>query len=120
MESTFDLFFFFQAEDGIRDYKVTGVQTCALPISDQVSEVMRRAFNLLRMGRPGPVMVEIPADVATAEAGDVALAYRPVTATCSAGNPRAIAAAAAVLAGSPRPLIHAGPGGLYARATAEH
>src|SRR5256885_14976132 len=28
--------FFFQAEDGIRDYKVTGVQTCALPISLQV------------------------------------------------------------------------------------
>src|SRR5215467_5882114 len=27
-------FFFFQAEDGIRDYKVTGVQTCALPICD--------------------------------------------------------------------------------------
>src|SRR5256885_12923564 len=27
------LIFFFQAEDGIRDYKVTGVQTCALPIS---------------------------------------------------------------------------------------
>src|SRR6266446_1539677 len=29
----FGFFFFFQAEDGIRDYKVTGVQTCALPIS---------------------------------------------------------------------------------------
>src|ERR1039457_737707 len=28
-------FFFFQAEDGIRDYKVTGVQTCALPIYHQ-------------------------------------------------------------------------------------
>src|SRR5205807_5830810 len=27
--------FFFQAEDGIRDYKVTGVQTCALPISER-------------------------------------------------------------------------------------
>src|SRR5438067_7680860 len=27
------LFFFFQAEDGIRDRNVTGVQTCALPIS---------------------------------------------------------------------------------------
>ena len=26
------IFFFFQAEDGIRDYDVTGVQTCALPI----------------------------------------------------------------------------------------
>src|SRR5690606_39901957 len=27
-----DVFFFFQAEDGIRDFHVTGVQTCALPI----------------------------------------------------------------------------------------
>src|SRR5207245_7673830 len=30
--SAFALFFFFQAEDGIRDATVTGVQTCALPI----------------------------------------------------------------------------------------
>src|SRR5437868_4478635 len=30
---TFYFFFFFQAEDGIRDRNVTGVQTCALPIS---------------------------------------------------------------------------------------
>src|SRR5260370_23395903 len=29
----FFIFFFFQAEDGIRDSSVTGVQTCALPIS---------------------------------------------------------------------------------------
>src|SRR5437588_2286774 len=29
----FFFFFFFQAEDGIRDHCVTGVQTCALPIS---------------------------------------------------------------------------------------
>src|SRR5690606_39935589 len=29
----FLVFFFFQAEDGIRDFHVTGVQTCALPIS---------------------------------------------------------------------------------------
>src|SRR2546426_8848813 len=33
-----DMFFFFQAEDGIRDYKVTGVQTCALPISTSSSK----------------------------------------------------------------------------------
>src|SRR5688500_20399352 len=31
--------FFFQAEDGIRDYKVTGVQTCALPIYDEPGRV---------------------------------------------------------------------------------
>src|SRR2546430_16125664 len=33
------LFFFFQAEDGIRDLTVTGVQTCALPIYDLTFEL---------------------------------------------------------------------------------
>src|SRR5437867_11571779 len=33
LESSTVIFFFFQAEDGIRDRTVTGVQTCALPIS---------------------------------------------------------------------------------------
>src|SRR5256885_9837494 len=37
-------FFFFQAEDGIRDYKVTGVQTCALPISEHVHQRNRAAL----------------------------------------------------------------------------
>src|SRR5437867_3539326 len=34
------VFFFFQAEDGIRDRTVTGVQTCALPISRQLQDLM--------------------------------------------------------------------------------
>src|SRR5256885_6489628 len=47
-------FFFFQAEDGIRDYKVTGVQTCALPISGPEAGVLgdrpaRRLRALQRM-----------------------------------------------------------------------
>src|SRR5256885_12206854 len=36
-------FFVFQAEDGIRDYKVTGVQTCALPILHLVARVYDEA-----------------------------------------------------------------------------
>src|SRR5438034_7358988 len=35
------VFFFFQAEDGIRDHCVTGVQTCALPISRIVAGAKR-------------------------------------------------------------------------------
>src|SRR5690606_39332266 len=36
-------FFFFQAEDGIRDFHVTGVQTCALPIYAGTSAVPNRS-----------------------------------------------------------------------------
>src|SRR5437016_10984135 len=35
------LLFFFQAEDGIRDWSVTGVQTCALPISRYHAELLQ-------------------------------------------------------------------------------
>src|SRR5256886_13794006 len=50
------IFFFFQAEDGIRDLTVTGVQTCALPIL-----VARRAVDRLRhVDRPGRVRPEDP------------------------------------------------------------
>src|SRR5699024_11333048 len=38
--SLFFLFFFFQAEDGIRDRNVTGVQTCALPISQRLRDLL--------------------------------------------------------------------------------
>src|SRR5690606_40940341 len=37
--------FFFQAEDGIRDFHVTGVQTCALPISLEQLENAKTAFD---------------------------------------------------------------------------
>src|SRR5256885_12796366 len=39
--------FFFQAEDGIRDYKVTGVQTCALPISGTADDVKTWSVGVL-------------------------------------------------------------------------
>src|SRR5690606_40487329 len=43
----FLFFFFFQAEDGIRDFHVTGVQTCALPI---YGEVCHRDFEAMAAG----------------------------------------------------------------------
>src|SRR5690554_317100 len=47
----FLFFFFFQAEDGIRDADVTGVQTCALPISILRSNSHTGAVKMLRQGR---------------------------------------------------------------------
>src|SRR5690606_39676921 len=42
-----EAFFFFQAEDGIRDFHVTGVQTCALPIFPCVLGVVGQVGGLL-------------------------------------------------------------------------
>src|SRR5256886_7454790 len=52
-------FFFFQAEDGIRDLTVTGVQTCALPIS--------LVFFVMRAGQGDPALSAL-GDLATPEA----------------------------------------------------
>src|SRR5438128_9815988 len=56
------LFFFFQAEDGIRDATVTGVQTCALPISEPplIADLDRRKGPFGRQLQHGPLVeVEI-------------------------------------------------------------
>src|SRR2546421_4824656 len=49
-------FFFFQAEDGIRDLIVTGVQTCALPISELTGSA-RRSPHRGRPLRPLPAFL---------------------------------------------------------------
>ena len=86
--------------------------------ASRVPQIMRRAFNQLKTGRPGPVMVEIPEDVAQEELGS-AFEYQPVRATCSAGNPAEVDEAARALVEARCPVIHAGQGVLYAEATEE-
>src|SRR6266436_193732 len=53
--------FFFQAEDGIRDVAVTGVQTCALPISAAKRLGVERAYDDYRMmlDREKPLFVVV-------------------------------------------------------------
>src|SRR5437868_9929221 len=46
------LYFFFQAEDGIRYRNVTGVQTCALPIFDAAGQGLDRAGSQADPGDP--------------------------------------------------------------------
>src|SRR5699024_11727499 len=54
------LFFFFQAEDGIRDRNVTGVQTCALPICmvQRTASVVRFIRNT-HLGHLSPILTFI-------------------------------------------------------------
>ena len=85
-----------------------------------VTDVMRRAFALLKMGRPGPVMVEIPADVGDAEVPEGALeSYRPVRAAIAGPDARAVDEAAAALLSAENPVVYAGQGVMYADASDE-
>jgi thiamine pyrophosphate-dependent acetolactate synthase large subunit-like protein len=86
--------------------------------ADDVGAVLRRAFSRLKNGRPGPVVVELPADVAN-ERLSGALEYVSPSPAKSAGDPRAIEEAAALLVGAVRPVLLAGQGVLYAEATDE-
>src|SRR2546430_17421645 len=52
------LFFFFQAEDGIRDLTVTGVQTCALPICELVLGLKAHGHDVTVATRPSEIWVE--------------------------------------------------------------
>src|SRR2546427_855740 len=55
------LFFFFQAEDGIRDLTVTGVQTCALPISHRVRRPARHPADYQATAPAGVSASGVPA-----------------------------------------------------------
>src|SRR5256886_4368460 len=50
---SWEVFFFFQAEDGIRDLTVTGVQTCALPILGNCRCRWRRQYHQALFYQPG-------------------------------------------------------------------
>jgi acetolactate synthase-1/2/3 large subunit len=89
-----------------------------ITVGSAAPEAMRRAFSYLKMGRLGPVLVEIPTDIADEEfPGEIK--YNPVKRATSGANARDVAEAAKVLVQAKNPLIFAGQGVLYAEATAE-
>lgn len=87
-----------------------------LNMVERVPEMMRRAFTHLRTGRPSPVLLEIPSDVAQQELEEEAFDYVPVKPRRTAGDPADVREAAGALLAAKRPVIHAGQGVLYAEA----
>src|SRR3989475_12792905 len=88
-----ECFFFFQAEDGIRDLTVTGVQTCALPICarprPQVPATGKQLARAARAGRPGRLARGRRAPQARARA----LASHDRALRCGAARPPRLAVA---------------------------
>ena len=86
--------------------------------ADQVESIFRRAFVELRSGRPGPVMVEILGDAVSGDI-DGPLQYRSIEPIKMAPDSGAVAEAARLLVNAKCPLLWAGQGVKWARASAE-
>jgi thiamine pyrophosphate-dependent acetolactate synthase large subunit-like protein len=85
-----------------------------------INAAMRRAFNALRNGAGGPVVVELTADVCREEVPDDSLdKYSPPPAGRQAPDPAAVSAAADALLGAKNAVLWAGQGVLFAEATAD-
>jgi acetolactate synthase-1/2/3 large subunit len=88
--------------------------------AERIPQMMQNAFALLRNGRPGPVVLEVPIDLFT-EAVDPALAesYKSQRRSAPAADPREVAELVERLLGAAAPVILAGQGLLYAEAWEE-
>ena len=84
-----------------------------LIMPEMTADAIRRAFQAVRSGRPRPALVEIPADIASAEVED--FSYTPVKRLRSAPDPADVERAADMLVGAERPVIYAGQGVHYAK-----
>jgi thiamine pyrophosphate-dependent acetolactate synthase large subunit-like protein len=84
---------------------------------ERLPEFMRRAFTMLRSGRPGPVVIAIPD--ADAQYDETADPYIPVKGWKSVPDPADVTSAVDLLLQAKDPLIYAGEGVIYAGASAE-
>ena len=84
---------------------------------ERLPTFMRRAFTMLRTGRPGPVVLAIPDAYGVYD--DAEDPYLPVEGWKSVPNPVDVSAAVDLLLKSKDPLIYAGEGVIYAGASAE-
>ena len=84
---------------------------------ERVPEFMRRAFTMLRAGRPGPVILAVPD--ATAQYDESTDPYIPVKGWKAAPDPADVETAVQLLLKAQNPLVYAGEGVIYADATDE-
>ena len=84
---------------------------------ERLPEFMRRAFTMLRSGRPGPVVIAIPDP--NLQYDDTADPYIPVKGSKSMPDPADVSGAIDLLLKAENPLIYAGEGVIYAGASDE-
>ena len=87
-----------------------------IELPEEIPNALRRAFSQLRLGRPSPVLLELPGDILRGDAPADPFPYAPVQPRRAEGDPQDIREAARLLLAAKSPIIHAGQGVLYAEA----
>ncbi|MFJ4186555.1 glyoxylate carboligase [Kitasatospora sp. NPDC089509] len=108
------------------DFQAVDIASIAKPVTKaattvleaaQVPGVFQQAFHLMRSGRPGPVLIDLPIDVQLTEIDFDPEAYQPLPVYKPTANRIQIEKAIALLQASERPLIVAGGGVINADAS---
>lgn len=108
------------------DFQAVDIESIAKPVTKWavtvrepalVPRVFQQAFHLMRSGRPGPVLIDLPLDVQLAEIEFDDETYEPLPVYRPAASRRQIEKAMAMLAEAERPLIVAGGGIINADAS---
>ncbi len=110
------------------DFQAVDIETIAKPLTKmamtvleaaQVPGAFQKAFQLMREGRPGPVLIDLPIDVQQTEIEFDIDAYEPLPVAKPAASRRQAEKAIDMLTASERPLIVAGGGIINAGASAQ-
>lgn len=108
------------------DFQAVDIASIAAPVAKwattvmepgQVPYVFQKAFQLMRSGRPGPVLIDLPFDVQMAEIEFDIDAYEPLPVVKPQASRKQVEKALAMLNASERPLIVAGGGIINADAS---
>ena len=99
--------------DAVPNYRAITKWAGHIATPDVTLDRVRRAFTLLRNGKSGPVLLQLPMDVGDREFPGDADAYQPARRHRSMGDPADVAELVRRLLAAERPVIHAGAGVLY-------
>ena len=102
-----------------RTYQTVSKYSEVILQPNMVASTMRRAFHNLRNGRGGPVVVELPGDVAEMEVAESAFNYQPPKRHPQQPSPGDIKEAVSALLAARKPMIWSGMGVLLGGATEE-
>lgn len=103
--------------EAVENYKGITKWVSNINSAARIPEMMHRAYSLMKQGKPGPVMLEIPPDVGDEEIPNDAFDYTPVKPFKTGASPEDVRDLVSALLRADCPVISAGQGVLYAEAS---